>query len=426
MTALDQRARRRTLKDCTSESPPTNAEVREHGFTSPFRSNSKLLKRRKQLATKIPLIPLSLRSCFSLLLWTANCLIVFGLLYGLSRLHASTIHASSEIHRVLPLSSVETNHTHAIPNILIFTHRYNLLHEHHLENYNLSEEELLELTSLQNNIKHTIDLHPGATIRFLTDNDCIQSIIAAMGGTSSPASSLLVDFFRNEKTGMYKADLCRGAALWETGGLYLDTDVGVRLNLWNVLNTTTTFCTVRVHSQSKHRGAFFQAFMGASPQHAVIARYVQLFLEYYQGRLKKVVDGPVGVILLKRAYDQIVKEEGDQQKLTKSSGVASSLIRFSVTGTTEIWQEVLYLPELQHTLFKEIPPPVWGTRRACKFVVLSSPHLPVTVPLYSRIAGSRMCPAAAVATNDMGGGYSEEEEEENGDDTTTKEEEEQR
>jgi hypothetical protein len=44
--------------------------------------------------------------------------------------------------------------------------------------------------------------------------------------------------------GMYKADLCRATALWETAGFYFDVDLGVRMNLFRVLNPKTTFTIV--------------------------------------------------------------------------------------------------------------------------------------------------------------------------------------
>jgi hypothetical protein len=275
------------------------------------------------------------------------------------------------------ISSSKKPHRHAIPNVITFTHYMNLLDDVAPSSAgadplrNMTIEENIEIQALRQNVRHAIDLHPGATVRFLTDDECIQSIRNMMG----PATMLL-DYFRNETQGMYKADLCRGAALWETGGLYFDVDLGVRMNIWQVLNEATTFATVKVHFQSKHKGAFFQAFMAATPKHPVIRRYVELFLDYYQGRLPDV-KGPLGVILLRRAFDEILDKDSD----------------FQHEHPVELWQELLYLPQFRKTILAHVPPPVWGgTKRACKFVVVAHHEEPFVVPFYSRIANSRMCP----------------------------------
>jgi hypothetical protein len=225
----------------------------------------------------------------------------------------------------------------------------------------------LELEALVENVNMTVARHRGATARFLTDVECVASIKAVMGNDTE-----LVGFFESEKEGMYKADLCRGAALWETGGLYFDVDLGVRMNLWGVLNPNTTFATVQVYKGSKRAGSFFQAFMAATPRHPVILRYVELFLDFYRGKftyLKRFS----GVVLLRMAYDEILAKDPSQAE------------------SSEIWHEFRY----NHTRMPDVPPPTWGTRGACSFVVVTNPNnTNMTVPFYSRIANSRMCPSA--------------------------------
>lgn len=330
-------------------------------------------------------------------------------------------------HQALKRPQEGTNHSHhqhAIPNVLIFTHHINLLTTTFLEdghtptttsrnshgNDTLTEERQ-EWLALQANVQNIVALHTTTThteeqdedapnnnnksvvsrpenpqTRFLTDADCIESIrrfYQYQDAAAAEQEEELVTYFQNESKGMFKADLCRGVALYETGGLYLDVDLGVRMNLWSVLNPNTQFATVHVHRQSNHPHCFFQAFIAATPHHPILQRYVELFLEYYQdvhqnrhgGHWKRLIkNGPVGVILLKQAYDQIIQTNPE------------------LLDTIEIWQEVLYLPEFHNSLLKHVPPPTWGgNRRACKFVVLKDATLPLTVPFYSRIAGSRMC-----------------------------------
>jgi len=274
---------------------------------------------------------------------------------------------------------------HAIPNIVIFTHRYNLL-EVDIQDLHIGDEaDRLELEALQANVQHSIDLHPGAQVRFLTDDDCVESIKDVLGKDTK-----LVDHFRAESQGMFKADICRGAALAQTGGLYFDVDLGVRMNIFDALQFNTTFSTVRVHFQSDHKGAFFQAFMGSTANHPVILRYIQLFLDYYEGRLGEI-KGPLGVLLLRKAFDEILDEQDEDGQEEKSE-------KENQLSTAEVWQEVFYVKDLHKTLLKHIPPPTWGARRACNFIVISNAHDPVTVPFYSRIAGSRMCPVNETAT----------------------------
>jgi hypothetical protein len=318
---------------------------------------------------------------------------------------------------------VLSNHTHAIPNILLFTHYTNLLtyidkNDNPSNNDNNmaaapddnDKEKEKELRALAANVRHAISLHPGAKARFLTDDDCVKSLKAVMGDDDTD----LVGFFKKETQGMYKADLCRGAALWETGGLYLDVDLGVRMNLFDVLYDTTNFATIKVHMQSKHKGAFFQAFMAATPHHPIIYRYIELFQDYYRGKLDPPLsDGPLGVLLLRRAYDQVlaradvVDSENNEHDVKEDNALSVPVV---TKDTVEIWQELLYLPQFQTTIFSHVPPPVWGTRRACKFVVIAEPFAePFIVPFYSRVADSRMCPAQPVGEMGI---YAQEEEEE--------------
>jgi Glycosyltransferase sugar-binding region containing DXD motif len=309
----------------------------------------------------------------------------------------------------------------AIPHILIFTHSVNLWNYSTTanNNNNMTSEESDELLALAANVHSIAERHPTAQVRFLTNDDCVASIRAFVRLVQENRSSFatttvhidadeLIRYFHKEPRGMYKADLCRGTALYESGGVYLDVDVGVRLTpLWDVLQPATEFATVRVHRQSHYPGAFFQAFIAATPRHDVIQRYVELFVQYYRGSLQ-LKPGPLGVLLLKRAYDEIQAIQQLQMQEAPSTSRSSvgatnstsqpALKTTHLNATSEIWQEILYAPQLQSSILSHVPPPVWGRRRACKFVVATAPRLPLVVPLYSRIAGSRMCPRQTNAT----------------------------
>ena len=251
---------------------------------------------------------------------------------------------------VLPLAlylrdETNTTHRHAVPNILIFTHAVNLLED--------VDNDDVELEALRDNVRSIIALHPDAQVRFLTDQDCEASLRAVN-------LTHLIPYFRHEPQGMYKGDLCRGAALWENGGVYLDVDLGVRKNLWGVLDPATELATVRVYEGSRFAPGFFQAFWAATPRHAVTGEYLRLFAEYYEQGT--AVDGLLGVTLLQQAYDAIEPEHA------------------------ELWQEHYYREN--DPLFTGVYPPNQGKQRACRYVV-STPS--GVVPFYSRIYNSRLC-----------------------------------
>jgi Glycosyltransferase sugar-binding region containing DXD motif len=292
-----------------------------------------------------------------------------------------------------------------IPNVMIFTHAVNLLT--YLPTHDTSDKtadqlaEQEELLVLQKNVQASIAMHPNAQVRFLTDQDCIQSLQSVLGENAP-----LIQYFEKETKGMYKADICRGAALWETGGIYLDVDVGLRMPLTDVLEANTTFATTLVHKDSQHIGGFFQAFMASTPRHAILERYLELFLEHYQGK-RPVKKGPLGVILLRQAFDDVVLQKHKEVRAINGKPFDVMVIKHRYFelgpqnvdtthyGRIQIWQEFLYVPKLFPNV---VPAPTWGTRRACHFLVATNRNFPLTVPMYSRIAGSRMCPVNEVKT----------------------------
>jgi len=257
------------------------------------------------------------------------------------------------------------HHYHAIPPTLIFTYHTNLLTTPESQ---LKDEEDIALAQ---NVKNTISLHNAtgeATVRFLTDEDCLQSIRATLGPNTT-----LTKYFTEETHGMYKADICRGAALYETGGLYFDVDVEARTSLFEAVSPSTEFVTTLVHKDSNHRGKFFQAFIGSLPGNPIFTRYLELFVLYYEGVLK--MDGPLGVYFLRMAFDAVVGHTPDSE-------------------TIDLFQEVRYHPKS----FPHIKRDHWGKRRACQMMVVAPPkkfanweRKEALVPMFSHANGSRMC-----------------------------------
>ena len=276
----------------------------------------------------------------------------------------------------------QQHHHHVIPPIVTFTYHTNLLTTPQSQLQN--EEDV----ALSQNVREIIKLHPESTIRFLNDDDCLSSISYALGSNTN-----LTKYFTDEKHGMYKADICRGAALYETGGLYFDIDIETRsIPLWDVILPNTEFVTTLVHEESNHYGNFFQAFIGIIPHHPIMKRYLELFVEYYEGRVRIVNNGPLGVYFLRMAYDEIITKEMKHSNDKKRS------------SNTELWQEVRYSPKE----FPEIHRNRWGKRRACQMMVVAPPTTTTAteemssiegvfqrkqrmIPLFSHSNGSRMC-----------------------------------
>lgn len=285
------------------------------------------------------------------------------------------------------------NHHHVIPPVLTFTYHTNLLTTPITQ---LTDEEDIALSQ---NIHQIINLHSESTVHFLTDTECISSIQNTLGYNTN-----LTTYFRNEKHGMYKADICRGAALYETGGLYFDIDVETRnIPLWDVILPNTEFVTTLVHKDSNHLGNFFQAFIGVTKHHPIMKRYLELFVEYYEGRVK--VDGPLGVYFLRMAYDEII-----MKGKKKHHGSSDNEEDDDHDNNSELWQEVRYSPNE----FPEVYRSRWGKRRACQMMVVAPPIKKKNkngrmsmrggggregdlqrekrmVPLFSHANGSRMC-----------------------------------
>ena len=267
---------------------------------------------------------------------------------------------------IIDYPSNKHDHHHVIPPIVIFTYHTNLLST---PTQQLTDEEDRALSS---NVRHIVHLHPESKVRFLNDEDCLSSIRATLGPDTK-----LVQYFNDESHGMYKADICRGAALYETGGLYFDIDIEARMSLWDVIQPHTEFVTTLVHKDSNHRGGFFQAFIGVTSRHPVMKRYVELFVEYYEGKVR--VNGPLGVYFLRMAYDEVISRDEEKKQYA------------------ELWREVRY----HEKLFPGLKEPPTGKRRACQMLVVAWPlesnkkkmkrMEELKIPFYSHARGSRMC-----------------------------------
>jgi len=155
-------------------------------------------------------------------------------------------------------------------------------------------------------------------IQFFTDQECRQHITAVPGfGTE------LAQHFNSEKDGRLRSDLCRLAQLREHGGVYMDTDVVLVVDILELLQRTkATFATARTTTMLDQWNppGFFQAVLAVMPHHPVITEALRRHLEWYRAvqrgdsneifRVTRNRENPnVGTVLLRDAWQAWAGQE---------------------------------------------------------------------------------------------------------------------
>jgi hypothetical protein len=225
-----------------------------------------------------------------------------------------------------------------IPRRLLFTYKSNLL-------------ETKDPPHFYDNVEKTIKMYreawgePDAPVWFLDDDDCRSAIYFA--------KPHLLTYFDREIDGSWKADICRVAALYLTGGYYFDVDMEA-VNPW-IPSPNVTFGTAVDPSKSM----FFQSFLASEKNGRVIEQGLNEILLFYEDRSSRI-DILLGPATLKWAFDSIPPSE---------------------LGETVILEEIEYSLE---------DPEISSRRRAavgccCNFKV-KDPVTSMTI-FYSRIVG---------------------------------------
>lgn len=187
-----------------------------------------------------------------------------------------------------------------IPHLLIFTHKYNIFDC----SVSASNSTSPNMYTLAENAKATVKAYsriwPDLHFVYLSDNDCIDALNRTEPGLipffndvklEGTFTTRTVYFSRREiflkficSTGMFKADLCRVAYLSLHGGYYLDVDLLVVRPFTAPKNST--FVTVKGEGSpggSDFRG-FFQAFLAAEKDHAIVRLSLRMMLETLSGK----------------------------------------------------------------------------------------------------------------------------------------------
>ena len=182
---------------------------------------------------------------------------------------------------------------HKIPHRLIFTYTHNIL-------------ETKEPAVLHTNVQKTIGLYrkawgePTAPVWFMNDTDCQSAIYAAKPG--------LVTYFDREPKGSWKADICRVAALYLTGGYYFDVDMET-VNPW-IPDGNVSFVTAIEETKTM----YFQSFLATTRHSPILARALDEMLLYYENRILRT-DSLLGPETLKWAVDSLPQSEQDGEMI---------------------------------------------------------------------------------------------------------------
>jgi hypothetical protein len=183
---------------------------------------------------------------------------------------------------------------HKIPHQLIFTYKYNLL-------------ERKEPLALYQNLQRTIEMYregwgdePEAPVWFLNDTDCRSAIHSV--------KPELLTHFDYEQNGAWKADMCRIAALYLTGGYYFDVDMEV-VQVFRPASRDTTFVTVEAGP------SFFQSFLATDPKNNILGQALDEMLVYYRKQSTRKTSHLLGPETLKRAFDNVPEEERGKVQL---------------------------------------------------------------------------------------------------------------
>lgn len=155
-----------------------------------------------------------------------------------------------------------------IPKILIFTYRFDLLgpdqQKEREPNY---FENIIKTIRMYSKAWKQNNTNEQVYVWFMDDEQCLKAI--------RRVEPKLIDYFLKEKDGSQKADICRGAALYLTGGYYFDIDM-------LAISPVQLSGDVTLSVAASGLSGFFNSYLIATPRNPVIRDYLQILFEFYQ------------------------------------------------------------------------------------------------------------------------------------------------
>ena len=123
-------------------------------------------------------------------------------------------HEGDSHQRLLPSPTPPTPTANAviIPDLLHFTYKFDLLMHSDVDALTPIEK------MLRANVESLVAKHPGARVVFTDDAAC-DAMLQRHGDDE------LLTGWRGDTVGMHRGDVCRGVALYQMGGYYMDLDL---------------------------------------------------------------------------------------------------------------------------------------------------------------------------------------------------------
>jgi len=214
-------------------------------------------------------------------------------------------------------------------------------------------------------------------VSFLTDGTCLEVI--------TKAEPRLVQYFRGESRGEFKADICRFAELYLYGGFSFGLGIGVVEPLnFDGFYLPTDIPDPFMHLQAIRRntikiprkddfvtfssvydteGQFLQAFTAATPRHPVLRKALDIMVASYEGTLDEIL--PQFII---HAIEAKANVFPIRKKLIEMSVGAFSLSMAYRLTTDKDWEE--YVSDLitHNGDFKQEPSSIPAKKRYSRFL----------------------------------------------------------
>mmetsp|Transcript_24497 Transcript_24497/g.34051 ORF Transcript_24497/g.34051 Transcript_24497/m.34051 type:complete len:475 (+) Transcript_24497:108-1532(+) len=123
-------------------------------------------------------------------------------------------------------SEIITTTPPKIPRILVFSSKENLLLSNQKDPNKKIANPWSKSEHLRNKrvVDNIIKLHPGWRVKFYTDKEC-RTLLESL----KPPVEGILEVFNGVRRGAYKADICRLAALYTHGGVYMDVNMPARM-----------------------------------------------------------------------------------------------------------------------------------------------------------------------------------------------------